>query len=127
MVRRFSTLRAVSSILKILAFGLAVITFIIAIAICLAGVAGGVSEGEPSGGYGIEVRFGLIGGVFGGIIFAAMAAIGGGGLAAVLYAFADLILIQIAIEENTRATLRILEAQAIRLHQEQTGQYPYYG
>jgi hypothetical protein len=125
MVQRFRTLRSISSLFRFLSFAVGLLAVVVAVAICLAGMAGGAAAGEPGTGYGIEVRFGLIGGALGGILFGLVVIVGGGGLAVALYAFGDLILIQIAIEENTRATLRLLEAQVIRQHHEQTGQYPY--
>jgi uncharacterized membrane protein len=125
MTQRFRSLRTISTVFKILALAVGLIAFVVAIAICLAGVAGSAETSEPTG-YGLVVRFGLIGGALGGLLFGAIVVVGGAGLAAALYAFGDLILLQIAIEENSRATLRLLEAQALRLQHEQTGQYPYY-
>ena len=126
MIQRFRTLRTISVIVKFLAFAVGVIAVVAAIAVCLAGVMGNAAAGAPSATYSIEVRFGVIGGMFGGIVFAAVIAVGGGGLAAALYAFGDLILLQIAVEENTRATFRLLEAQVLRMRQEQGWQQPYY-
>jgi len=126
MIQRFRALRTISIVFKFLAFVVGVITVIIAVAICLAGVMGQTGAATPGSTYSIEVRFGVMGGALGGIVFAAAAIAGGIGAAAMLYAFGDLILLQLAIEENTRATFRLLEAQALRMSQEQGWQQPYY-
>lgn len=110
MEKRYSALRIIGTIYKVLGVIAGVITIILVLAICGASVMGGAALdtlGRQFGGDTSSV--GMFGGIFGGLIAAFFAIIYGGGLAVTLYAFGEGIDLLLALEENTRATVMLLK------------------
>ncbi|MCX7996005.1 MAG: hypothetical protein N3A65_09620 [candidate division WOR-3 bacterium] len=96
MEKRFTALRVISVIFKVLAWIVAVFTVIGFIAMLIGGAAMGSMMGRGYGGYG---GLGALGGI--GMAFAIL--IYGAFLFVSLLAAAEMILVILAIEENTRA------------------------
>lgn len=112
MEKRYSALRIIGTIYKVLGVIAGVITIIMVLAICGASVMGGAALdtlGQQFGG-GMGSA-GMFGGIFGGLIGAFFVIIYGGGLAVTLYAFGEGIDLLLALEENTRATAMLLRQQ----------------
>jgi len=95
MEKKFTALRIIAVILKVLAWIDAALT-VIGFLVCLVAGAALPRFGGPYGNYGTYGMFGGIGMAFGVLIFGALYFIG-------LLAWSDLIYVFLAIEENTRA------------------------
>ncbi len=112
MERRYSALRIIGTIYKILGVIAGVITVIAVLAICGASVMGGAALDTLGRQLGGDVgAAGTFGGIVGGLVGAFFAIIYGGGLAITLYAFGEGIDLLLALEENTRATAMLLRQQ----------------
>ncbi len=99
MEKRFTALRVVSVIFKILAWIVAVLTVIGFIVMLVGGAAMSSMMSRGYGGYGGMGALGVFGGIgmaFGILIYGAFMFVS-------LLAAADMILVVLAIEENTRA------------------------
>ncbi|MEO0135971.1 MAG: hypothetical protein ABIL86_00375 [candidate division WOR-3 bacterium] len=99
MEKRFTALRVISVIFKILAWIVAVFTIIGFIAMLIGGAALGGMMSRGYGGYGGLGGLGTLSGI--GMAFVVL--IYGAFLFVSLLAAADMILVILAIEENTRA------------------------
>lgn len=99
MEKKFTALRIISVIFKVLAWIVAVVTIIGFIVMLIGGAAMGSMMGRGYGGYG---GLGSLG-AFGGIGMAFFILIYGAFAFVSLLAAADMILVILAIEENTRA------------------------
>lgn len=112
MEKRFGALRFIATVLKVLAWIFLVLGILIAIIAMLGGAAGGLMGGS---GYGRALAGGLSG-LFGGFI------VGIGILISALLTFlgflgsAEFILVQLAIEENTRETAHYLKGGELQRH-----------
>ncbi len=105
MERRYTALRVVGTLYKILGAIAAVLTIIALVGFCAitasGGALGGFANSFRTGGG--EVLAGLIGAVF--IILY------GGGAAVTFYGLGELVYLLIALEENTRRTAQMLQPQ----------------
>jgi hypothetical protein len=113
MEQRYTALRTIGTVYKILGIISGVITILAILGICAASVLGGAALGELEsqlgGSYGMG---GMFGGVFGGILLGFLAILYGGGISITLYAFGEGIYLLLALEENTRTTAQMLTQQA---------------
>lgn len=114
--KRFSMLRFISGLLKVMAWIVLVIAVIVGIFVALSGMIniGQTLGAEPS-------QFPLIGGILnffmsvaGGIVAGIVAALAGVFEFLLLYGLGELIALYLATEENTRLTAALL----LRMHQE---------
>lgn len=113
MEKKYTALRFIANMMKVLGIILAVLTAITAIGICGTGVLGGTALDslgrqldQSTGGVG------LLTGTVIGLIATIVPIILGGGLALFLYAGGEAVHLQISIEENTRSMAWFLQQQA---------------
>ncbi len=113
MEKRYTALRIIGTIYKVLGGIVGVLTILVALGICAASVLGGAAMGnlgrEFSRNAGVT---GLFGGALGGLVIGVVAIVYGGGLAVTLYAVGEGVYLLLALEENTRATVALLQRQA---------------
>jgi hypothetical protein len=107
MEKRYTALRIVATVYKVLGAIVLVITLLAALGFCLTGLAGGGLLRELGRGPNVMP----MGGVVGGLIVGGLAVLYGGGLAVTLYGVGEAIYLLIALEENTRATVQLLQKQ----------------
>ncbi len=108
MEKKFTALRTIGSIYKILGIVVGVLTVLLVIGFCGLTVVGSSSFSSLSRDLrNIGIFSGLIGGVFGSIGLI----ISGGGLALMFYAVGESIYLMVALEENTRATNLLIRQQ----------------
>ncbi len=112
MEKRYRALRIVGTIYKVLGIIAAALTVLAVLALCgtslLCGAAldsVGRQLGQDLGGGGV------FGGMVGGVILSLFAVLYGGIIALTLYAFGEMIDLLIALEENTRLTAQMLQAE----------------
>ncbi len=111
MQKKYTALRIISTVYKIIGGIAGVLTLLVALGLCVTSVAGGAavdSLGQQFGGQG--GIGGTFGGLVGGLILAIVAIIYGGGLALTLFAAGEGINLLIDLEENTRLTANLLNA-----------------
>ena len=108
MDKKYTVLRTLGKIYKVLGIIGGVLTILSVLGICATSVFGGVLGGgasnDPTGIVGI-----LAGGVLGGLIVGTITLIYGGAAAVTLYAFGEGIELVISLEENTRKAALALE------------------
>ncbi|HOT90862.1 MAG TPA: hypothetical protein PLN71_04710 [Anaerolineae bacterium] len=113
MEKRYTALRVIGTIYKVLGGIVGVITILLVLGICATSALGGAVIDtlgrELSGDTGFA---GLLSGFVGGLIVSVLAIIYGGGLAVTLYAAGEGVYLLLALEENTRATVMLLRQQA---------------
>lgn len=112
MERKYSALRMIGTIYKILGIVLGALTLLFVLGFCatsLLGVGGTALSGDASTFFGSA-----IGGTAGVIFFSVFFFLYGGGLAVTMYAFGEGVDLFIALEENTRRTAALLERQAAK-------------
>jgi len=116
MTKKFGALRFIGTIYKILGIALGVIAVLAAVIVIIASVAGGATVGDwsqqlgPGDGLGL---LGGLGGLLGGIVLAIGILITLGMAAVTQYAIGEAIYLFITIEENTRATVALLQRQQV--------------
>lgn len=109
MEKRFTALRIIGTIYKVLGLIIASITILGALGLCGVSVLGGGILENLLGQAGESARGGgLLGGLLGGFILALGLLIYGGGAALTLYAFGEGVYLLLALEENTRAAAEYL-------------------
>ena len=112
MEKRYSALRFIGTIYKVLGVIVGIITILGALGLCGMSVLGGglldsaLSQSQSNFGGG------LLSGMVGGVILSVVALIYGGGLSVTLFAAGEGIYLLIALEENTRATALLLQQGA---------------
>jgi hypothetical protein len=112
MEKRYGALRFIGTVYKVLGVIVGVVTILSVIGLCLASVAGGAALSNL-GQYGRDLgAAGAIGGAVYGVVLGIFGIIYGGGLAVSLYGLGEGVYLAISIEENTRATVRLLEQQS---------------
>ena len=90
-----------------------VLTILVVLGICAASVLGGAAMGNLSREFSRNAGVtGLFGGALGGLVIGVVAIVYGGGLAITLYAVGEGVYLLLALEENTRATVALLQRQA---------------
>jgi ABC-type phosphate transport system permease subunit len=107
MEKRYTALRLIATVYKVLGVIALIITLLAVVGFCLAGLAGGGLLRELGRGPNAMP----LGGAFGGLIAGGLALLYGGGLAVTLYGLGEAIYLLIALEENTRATVQLLQKQ----------------
>ncbi len=110
MEKRYGALRTIATIYKVAGIIVLVLTIISILGICATSVLGGTALSRLSQDYGYNPG-GAIGGVIGGLIASLISILAGGGLALTLYATGEGIYLLLAMEENTRATVALLQRQ----------------
>lgn len=105
MEKRYTALRTIATIYKILGIVVAVVTVLAVLVLCVASVLGGaaVSNLERN-----MIGSRVLDGVLGGVLAGGLGLIYGGVVSLTLYAFGEAIYLLIALEENTRATAMYL-------------------
>lgn len=112
MEKRYTALRVVGTLYKVLGIIAAVITALVVIGICIAAAAGGAAWGrilEDMGEFGPYMMPGAWGGALGGALIAIAVILYGGLISISLYAAGEGIYLLLALEENTRATAILLQ------------------
>jgi hypothetical protein len=113
MEKRYAALRVIGTIYKILGGIVGVTTILLVLGICATSLLGGAAMDSLGRELGGDTGFaGLLSGFLGGLIAAVLAIIYGGGLAVTLYAAGEGVYLLLALEENTRATVALLQQQA---------------
>jgi hypothetical protein len=112
MEKRYRALRIVAAVYRILGGILGILTILLAIGICVTSIAGGAALSRAARDFNMPFAGGMAGGIISGIVIAVLAIIYGGGFALTLFAIGEGILLFIALEENTRATVLLLQRQA---------------
>jgi hypothetical protein len=112
MERRYTALRVIGTIYKIIGVIVGVLTILAALAICASFFLGGVSLRDLRPEMGAPFMPGpIVGGAAGVLVAGALAILYGGGLAITLYGFGEGIYLLLALEENTRMTSQALQRQ----------------
>jgi len=110
MAKRFLALRIIAAIYKILGSLIIASTLLSIIGICLASVAGGAALDRFSQELGQEaVGLGIFGSLMTGIFFIVIAILTGGMIGLQLFAAGENISLMLAVEENTRAMVALLQ------------------
>lgn len=112
MEKRYTALRVVGTLYKVLGIIAAVITALVVIGICIAAAAGGAAWGrilEDMGEFGPYMMPGAWGGALGGALIAIAVILYGGLISISLYAAGEGVYLLLALEENTRATAILLQ------------------
>ena len=113
MQRRYTALRVLAVFYKVVGAALGVLTILAVIALCATSVLGGAALSSATRQLGADAGYaGLFGGVLGGLILSVFTVLYGGGLAVTLYALGEGVYLLIALEENTRATVTLLQHQS---------------
>ncbi len=111
MEKRYGALRTIGTIYKVLGIIVGVLAIIAVLAVCATGVIGGAGVsnfGRGLDNFGISSLFGsILGALFGSFLLIIYL----GGLAITLYAIGEGIYLFLALEENTRATVALLQRQ----------------
>lgn len=114
MERRFTALRIVATLWKILAWVVLILGILGAIGMLIGSIAGGGIVGQLLSQYGVQgqVPGGAVVGIVGGVIVFLVALITTIFYFLILYAFGELVSLFLAIEENTRLTAQWVAARA---------------
>jgi hypothetical protein len=107
MEKRYTALRIIATIYKVLGIIAAAITVIVALAFCLVSAIGGGSLYN----YYPRAWSGIFGGILGGLFLGVLVILYGGGMAITFFALGEGIDLLLALEENTRATTMLLQSQ----------------
>lgn len=111
MKQKFTVLRIIGNIYKVLAWIVLVLGILAALAVLAAGVWGEARVARP---YGIFPRpYAPLMGITEGFIVALGIALGAGFYFLLLYAISEAIYLALAIEENTRETARYLRSREV--------------
>ena len=109
MENRYSALRLIGTLYKILGAILAILTLLSVLGICATSFLGGAAFENIQQDLGGDISgVGLLGSVAGGILISLFLLVTSGGLAVSLYAIGEGIYLLIALEENTRETVILL-------------------
>lgn len=112
MEKRYGALRFIGTLYKVLGVIAGVLTLLAVIGLCVSTLAGGAAlAGLQRSQSGLGAA-GALGGTLLGVVSVIVSLIYGGGLAISLYGLGEGVYLLIALEENTRATVRLLEHQA---------------
>ena len=115
MKKQYGALRVVGMVYKVLGIVTAVITLLIVLGICGFSVLGGAAIGSLGEELGSEtVLGGFLGSTLGGLLVAVPVILYGAGMAITLYALGEGIYLLLALEQNTRLTAQLLQAQVDR-------------
>ncbi len=106
MEKRYSALRLIGTVYKVLGVIAGAITLLAVLAVCASAVLGGAALDDFGRRQGLP---NLVGNAFGGIIVGVAGILYGGIIAVTLYAFGEGVYLLLALEENTRATVALLQ------------------
>jgi hypothetical protein len=109
MEKRYSALRTIGTVYKILGVIAGIITLLVTLSICVTSIFGTPIFYNMMHQYGSSGMGRSFGSVFVGIIASLLAIVYGGGLTVTLYGFGEGVYLLIALEENTRAMRLALE------------------
>ncbi len=111
MEKRYTALRFIGTLYKVLGVIAAVVTVVVILGFCATSLLGGAALGGIGRQFGMNQSglAGVFGGVLGGLIAIFVAILYGGGAAITLYAIGEGIYLLLALEENTRTTARLLQ------------------
>ncbi len=107
MEKRYTALRIIATVYKVLGIITGAITLLAVLGICASSLLGGAML-DRFNDLGRSGPWGLFSGAMGGLIAGLAGIVYGGGLALTLYAAGEGISLLIALEENTRATATYL-------------------
>ena len=110
MEKRYTALRIIGTIYKVLGGIVAAVTLLLVLGICLASLLGGAAVERLA--WTLDAYRGMagfLGSALGGLLAGVLAAIYGGAIAVTLYGFGEGIYLLLAIEENTRATAVMMQ------------------
>ncbi len=105
MEKRYTVLRIIATVYKIIGALVGFIAILAALAFCALGFVGGAAAANVTR----DAFGGLANGLIGGILISVITILYGGGIALTLYAAGEGISLLIALEENTRATMLALQ------------------
>lgn len=112
MEKRFTGLRIIATIYKVLGVIAGIITIVLSLGLCASTVFSGVAIDYIGPGFGDFMDpFGMMGGPLWAIVTSFVAILYGGGIAITLYTFGEGIYLLLALEENSRMTVRLLQSQ----------------
>lgn len=112
MEKRYHALRIVASVYRVLGIIAGALTVLVMLGTCLATVLGGAAMDSISREFGRGTGMaGLFSGFVGAAVTSIILLIWGGGSALTLYGIGEGIYLLLALEENTRATTRLLQPQ----------------
>lgn len=110
MEKRYSALRIVGTVYKVLGAVAAVLTILAVLGICATTVISGAALGSVGQDFGRDMGMGgLFSSVVGGVFLAVFTVLYGGVIAVTMYAVGETVYLLIAVEENTRTTAMILQ------------------
>ena len=110
MDKKYPGLRITGTIYKVLGIIMGIITILAVIGICLTSILGGAAMDSFANSMGGNTGvMGSLGGVLGGLIGGFLALLYGGAMSLGLYAFGEMMHLMVAMEENTRATVALLQ------------------
>jgi vacuolar-type H+-ATPase subunit I/STV1 len=110
MEKRYRALRVIGTIYKVLGGIAGIVTILLALGICATSVLGGAAMDEFSREFGGDIGIpGLLSGFLGGVIGTVLVLIYGFGFSVTLYALGEGVYLLLALEENTRATVALLQ------------------
>ena len=115
MEKKFSVLRFFGTLNKVLGVIVGIITLLLVLGLCATSIFGTAAIDNIGSMYGVDTGYiNLFGGVIGGIMISAVAILIGGTKALLLYVIGETVHLFLAMEENTRAAVLLLDRQ-IRL------------
>lgn len=110
MATKYTAMRTLAGIYRVFGTIVAVLTILIAISLCATSILGGAAIDDFTRTYGFYTNIaGITGGLVTGLVLSGLAVIYGGLMTVGFFAVAEGISLLIALEENTRATARMLE------------------
>lgn len=113
MEKRYRALRMVAGFYKVLGGIVGVITILVVIILLASSLLGGAAMSSVTRQVGGNLGYGsLLTSVLGGLIASALAALYGGVVAVSLFVMGEGVYLLIAMEENTRATVALLQRPA---------------
>jgi hypothetical protein len=107
--KRYKALRIIATVYKASGVTVLIVTLLALLAICGASLTEGALLREWGRGAGMPMMGRTIGGLL--VVAAVLAILYGGGLSVTLYGVGEAIYLLIALEENTRATVQLLQRQ----------------
>lgn len=112
MTKKFHALRIIATIYKIVGVLVMALTLLSIIAFCLASLVGGAAMDRFSQEFGQETSaLGIAGGLVSGLVFTIIAIFTGGMIGLQLFAAGENISLMLAVEENTRAMVALLQKE----------------
>jgi hypothetical protein len=107
MEKRYSVLRFIGTIYKLLGIIVLILAVLVSLGACAGVLMGGAAFRDTAAQTGVPI----LGTVVGGLILAFFGLLYGGGIGLTLFAAGDFISLLLALEENTRSTVALLRGQ----------------